>query len=269
MERLIVVVSFLVISFFAVAQDSVLKQLEESPRHQEWVIINNGDKEIHSFIVYPEVETKAMAIIVVHENRGLTDWVRSMADQMAAEGYIAIAPDLLSDFSDNFKKTSDFPVSDDARTAIYQLDPDQVMSDLVAVQTYGQEIPASNGKTAIMGFCWGGSTTFRFATQAYELEAALVFYGSGPKEQAEINEIDTPVYGFYGSKDTRVNATIDETAKMMEVAKKLYNYEIYEGAGHAYMRAADLPDADEASIAAKKASMERIRYIFERASEEE
>lgn len=259
----IYILIFTISSLFAAnAQDYALKQLDESPRHQEWVVINNGDREITTFIVYPEVSEKTMAVILIHENRGLTDWVRSMADQIAAEGYIALAPDLLSDFSETFKKTSDFPVSDDARAAIYQLNAEQVIDDLKAVQAYAQEIPASNDKTAVMGFCWGGSTTFSFATKAFELEAALVFYGTGPKDQEDFYSIETPVYGFYGSKDERVNATIESTAQMMKVAGKSYDYVIYEGAGHAYMRAADAPDADEASKAAKAATMAKIRQLF-------
>jgi carboxymethylenebutenolidase len=262
MKRISFLVFSLFLAFTSQAQDFALTQLESSPRHQEWQIINNGDKEIHSFIVYPEVSEKATVVIVIHENRGLTDWVRSFADQLAAEGYIAIAPDLLSDFSENFKKTSDFPVSDDARAAIYELKPDQVDKDLLAIQAYGQELSASNGKTAVIGFCWGGSTTFRFATKAFELEAAMVFYGTGPKEQADYTTIETPVYGFYGENDERVNSTIPDSKKMMEIVGKSYEYAIYDGVGHAFMRAADAPDADDNAKAAKKAAMIKIKEIL-------
>jgi carboxymethylenebutenolidase len=254
----------LFLAYNSQSQDFALAQLEASPRHQEWQIINNGDKKINSFIVYPEVSEKATVVIVIHENRGLTDWVRSFADQLAAEGYIAIAPDLLSDFSENFKKTSDFPVSDDARAAIYELKPEAVDKDLLAVQAYGQELPASNGKTAVVGFCWGGSTTFRFATKAFELEAAMVFYGTGPKEQAEYATIETPVYGFYGQNDERVNSTIPESKKMMDIVGKSYHYVIYDGVGHAFMRAADAPDADDSAKAAKKAAMTKINEILKK-----
>uniref|UniRef100_UPI0040496FDA dienelactone hydrolase family protein n=1 Tax=Fulvivirga sp. TaxID=1931237 RepID=UPI0040496FDA len=262
MKKFLIIIIALFFALTSKSQDFALAQLESSPRHQEWQIINNGDKEIHSFIVYPEVSEKATVVIVIHENRGLTDWVRSFADQLAAEGYIAIAPDLLSDFSQNFKRTSDFPVSDDARAAIYELKPDQVDDDLLAIQAYGQELPASNGKTAVMGFCWGGSTTFRFATKAVELEAAMVFYGTGPKEQAEYATIETPVYGFYGKNDERVNSTIPDSKKMMDIVGKSFDYAIYEGVGHAYMRAADAPDADDNAKAAKKASMTKIKEIL-------
>src|SRR4051794_36784690 len=81
---------------FATAQDWAKAKLDKSPRHYEWVDVTNGSRKVHSFIVYPEVSNKAIAVIVIHENKGLTDWVRSVADQFAAAGYIAIAPDLLS-----------------------------------------------------------------------------------------------------------------------------------------------------------------------------
>ncbi len=132
---------------------------------------------------------RAVAVIVIHENRGLTDWVRSMADQLAGKGYIAIAPDLLSDFNQDYSRTSDFPSSDDARNAIYELNPDQVLKDLDAVYAYVEKLSAGNGKVAVAGFCWGGSQTFRYATHNPEIVAALVFYGTGPDQLEAIKKL--------------------------------------------------------------------------------
>lgn len=246
----------------AFSQDFALKQLDNSPRHHEWVEIPLGNRSIRSFVAYPETSTNAPAVLVIHENRGLTDWVRSFADQLAAEGYLAIAPDLLSDFSAEMKNTDDFATSDDARNAIYQLDPEQVTQDLKAVRTYVADVPASNGKVAVMGFCWGGSQTFRFATNSDEIEAALVFYGTAPDEYAAIERISVPVYGFYGGDDQRVNATIEKTAEMMKKAGNTYGYEIYPGAGHAYMRRGDEPESEAANKQARDKSMERVMKIL-------
>src|SRR5471030_3542567 len=91
----------------ASAQDFVKKRLDNSPRHHEWVKVKQGDRTVHCFVVYPEVKNKATAVLVIHENKGLTDWVRSVADQLAEAGYIAIAPDLLSGMGPNGGKTSD------------------------------------------------------------------------------------------------------------------------------------------------------------------
>ena len=262
MKKILILAALVFSADTIFGQDFAIQQLENSPRHHEWAEISYDDRIVHTFVAYPEVSENALAVIVIHENRGLTDWVRSFADQMAEAGYIALAPDLLSGFSEKFQKTSDFPVSDDARSAIYELDPDQVTQDLLAVQQYAQGLDAANGKTAVMGFCWGGSNTFRFATNAQNLEAALVFYGTAPKEQSELARIKTPVYGFYGGNDNRVNATIEATEQMMKAEEKFYEYEIYEGAGHAFMRRGDDPEGDAPNKAARDQAWEKIKSIL-------
>lgn len=242
------------------AQDFALEQLEESPRHHEWVSVESGDRSVHSFVAYPETDTPTAAIVVIHENRGLTDWVRSFADQLAARGYIAVAPDLLSGFSADFDRTSAFSSSDAARDALYQLDPDQVTSDLQSVRAYAEALPSSNGTTAVMGFCWGGSQTFRFATHSSDIAAAMVFYGSPPESGFE--NITAPVYGFYGENDERINSTIPETDEIMSELGKTYEYEIYDGAGHAYMRSGDDPDGSAANKSARDASWQRLERLL-------
>lgn len=262
MKNLLITVFLVAAYLTAPAQDFALTQLENSPRHQEWVEVTYDGRTVHSFVVYPENPANTQTVIVIHENRGLTDWVRSFADQLAAAGYLAIAPDLLSEFSSELEKTSDFASSDAARNAIYELDPLQVTNDLDAVYNYIKEVPASNGAVSIIGFCWGGSQSFRYATHNPDLKAALVFYGTAPEEQEAINKIDVPVYGFYGENDQRVNSTIARTEEMMEAAENKYEYEIYDGAGHAYMRQGDDPEADEDTKNARDASWERVKEIL-------
>lgn len=244
------------------AQDFALKQLESSPRHHEWVEIPSGDRTLHAFVVYPEVSTNTLAVVVLHENAGLTDWVRSFSDQLAEKGFLVIAPDLLSSFDENHKKTSDFSAGDAARSAIYQLNPDQVTQDLEAARNFIANDPSSNGKTVIMGFCWGGAETFRFVTNNSEVLAGMVFYGSPPKTLEEIQKISVPVYGFYGGNDQRINATIPETEEWMKKAGKTFDYVIYPGAGHGYMRQGDSPTATPANIDAKEQSWQRIVEIL-------
>lgn len=258
--QLFIFIAFCTSSAFA--QDFALEQLENSPLHHEWVEVKNGERTVHSFVAYPQASEATLAVIVIHENRGLTDWVRSFADQVAGAGYLAIAPDLLSGFEEEHDRTSDFESSDAARNAIYQLDPDQVTKDLLAVKQYIAAIPSSNGKVAVMGFCWGGSRTFRFATNAPGLSAALVFYGSAPEDEEKIKKITAPVYGFYGGNDERINATIPGTEKMMKTHNKTYQYEIYEGAGHAFMRSGDDPEGSPENKAARNKSWERIKLIL-------
>lgn len=262
MKSLLFVIASFLLTPGLMAQDYAIEQLENSPRHHEWVEIEYDGRTVHSFAAYPETNEETLAVIVIHENRGLNDWARSFTDQVAAAGYIAIAPDLLSGFSDEYDKTSDFSTSDGAREALYTLDPDQITSDLKAVQEYIQNIPASDGEVVVAGFCWGGSQTFRFATNSDIPEAFMVFYGSAPEDPKAVQNISAPVYGFYGENDQRINSGIPAIEEMMNEYGKTYEYEIYDGAGHAFMRAGDEPNADQASKAARDAAWDRLKNLL-------
>lgn len=242
-------------------QDSI-DRLNDSPRHQEWVEVKNGDKTIHTFVVYPQTNEPAPVVVLIHENKGLNDWARSMADQVAEAGYIAVAPDLLSEFSTDIEQTSDFATPDDATKAIGQLNPEQVMSDLDAVAAWSETIPASNGKLASAGFCWGGARSFEFAASSDALDMAMVFYGTGPTDAELYEDIDVPVYGFYGGADERVNATIDTSKQEMEAAGKTYEPVIYDGAGHAFMRLGEDPNGEPANITARNEAFDRMKELL-------
>ncbi len=239
MRELIVVAAALLLSLPMAAQDWARQNLEKSPRHGEWVQIKHDNRTVSTFVVYPESKEKAPVVIVIHEIFGATDWSRSMADQLAAKGYIAVAPDLLSGMGPNGGKSSDFPSVDAAREANSKLDPSQVTADLNAVADYAKKIPASNGKLAVVGFCWGGGQSFRFATNRKDLTAAFVFYGEGPKD---VSGITAPVYGFYAGKDARIDATLPETIEAMKKVGKKFEPVTYEGAGHGFMRAGEDPN---------------------------
>lgn len=225
------------------AQEPALERLNASPRHHEWVAIEQGDRAVHTFVVFPESSEKTLAVLVIHENRGLTDWVRSVADQVAEAGYIALAPDLLSGMGPDGGRTADFPDSNAARDGIYALAQEQVTADLHAVADYAKSLPAASGKLAVMGFCWGGSQTFHFATQREDLAAAMPFYGTAPQDEALLAQIACPVYGFYGGADARVTATLEGTAEAMRKLGKTYEPVTYEGASHGFMRRGEGADA--------------------------
>jgi carboxymethylenebutenolidase len=241
----------------ALLQDPSKERLEKSPRHQEWVTVKNGDRTVHAFVVYPEVKDKALAVVLIHENRGLSDWVRAVADRLAEHGYIALAPDLLSGMAPGGGKTSDFASGDAAREAISKLPPDQVTGDLNAVCDYAVKIPACTGKVAVAGFCWGGTQTFRFATNRAELAAAFVFYGSGPTDKDAIAKIKCPVYGFYGGNDARINETVPKSKELMKDAGKTYDPVTYEGAGHGFLRAGEDAKATDANRKAHEEAWKR------------
>jgi carboxymethylenebutenolidase len=225
------------------SQDWAKQKLEKSPRHGEWVKLKHDNRTVDAFIVYPESKAKAPAIVVIHEIFGLTDWVRSVADELAANGYIAIAPDLLSGMGPNKGGSSEFSGQQDAMKAISSLDPNQVTADLNAAADYVKKLPSSNGKIAVAGFCWGGGQSFRFATNRKDLRAAFVFYGPPP---TNISSITAPVYGFYGGNDSRISSTIPATEAAMKDAGKKYDPVTYEGAGHGFMRAGEDPANDAA-----------------------
>jgi carboxymethylenebutenolidase len=220
------------------AQEWAKTRLEASPRHHEYVPLKHGDRTVQAFVVYPEIKTKAPVIVLIHEIFGLSDWAKEMADELAAQGFIAVAPDLLSGFGPNGGGSSEFSSQDAAVKAVSALDPAVVTADLDAAADYGKQLPAANGKIAVTGFCWGGGKSFAFATHRKDLSAAFVFYGPGP---ADVTSITAPVYGFYAGNDARIGATIPGTTGAMKAAGKKYEPVTYDGAGHGFMRAGEDP----------------------------
>ncbi len=245
----------------ALAQDWAKAKLDKSPRHSEWIDLKNGDRTVKTFVVYPEVKAKAPVVLVIHEIFGLTDWAKNLADELAAAGYIAIAPDLLSAPG---KDTSSYPDQGAAIKAISALPDAQVMADLDAAADYAAKIPAANGILTVTGFCWGGGKAFAYANHNPKLKASYVFYGTGPEKAAEAAQIKCPVYGFYAEDDARIGATLPPTSKVMQEAGKTFEPVTYPGAGHGFMRAGAAPDATEANRKARDAAWERWKSLLKK-----
>ena len=244
----------------AAGQDWAKQVLDKSPRHQEWVKITYGKRTVSAFVVYPEVKDKAPVVILIHEIFGLSDWARSMADDIAAAGYIVIAPDLLSGFGPNGGGSDAFASQSDTTKAVSLLDADVVTADLDAVADYGKKLPAANGKLAVVGFCWGGSKSFLYATHRHDLSAAFVFYGGPPKD---LSTITAPVYGFYAGNDARITATVPDTTTAMKAAGKKYDPVIYDGAGHGFMRAGEDPANTNAdNVKARQEGLKRLLALL-------
>jgi carboxymethylenebutenolidase len=220
------------------AQDWAKTRLDASPRHHEYVPLKHGSRTVQALVVYPETKSKTSVVILIHEIFGLSDWAKEMADELAGQGFIVIAPDLLSGYGPNGGGSSAFADQDATVKAVSALDPDGVLADLDAAADYGKNLPAANGKLAVAGFCWGGSKTFAFATHRKDLSAAFVFYGTGP---ADVSGVTAPVYGFYAGNDARVGATVPATTAAMKAAGKTYEPVTYDGAGHGFMRAGEDP----------------------------
>ncbi len=247
----------------AFGQDWAKASLDKSPRHREYVSIKAGGRTVNTFVVYPETSRKAPVVVMIHEIFGLSDWAKSMADEIAAQGYIVLAPDLLSGTGPNGGGTDSYPGMDAITKAVSGLPAEQVLSDLDAVADYGLKLPAANGKLAAAGFCWGGGKTFAFATHRSDLRAALVFYGPPPPDATAMAKIAAPVYGFYGANDARIDATIPGTVDAMKAAGKRYEPVTYTDAGHGFMRAGEAPDATAANKKARDDGFKRLTSLLQ------
>ena len=257
MKRFIPLLAALVFAALGLhAQDWAKAKLEKSPRHQEWVKIKHGSREVNCFVVYPEVKDKATTIVLIHEIFGLTDWAREMADELAADGYIVIAPDLLYGSVTNGGTEELIKSGGNVGKAIQGLPPAQITADLDAAADYAAKLDASNGKVVVAGFCWGGGQSFRFATDNTVVKAAFVFYGT-PPGAGDMARINCPVYGFYAGNDARVTATVPRATEQMKAAGKIYEPVTYDGAGHGFMRAGEAPDANDANKKARDAAFQR------------
>src|SRR5262245_33004692 len=164
-------------------------RLDAVTTHGEWVYVkkSSGDS-VRAYVAYPERKDKAPAVIVIHEIFGLTDWEPTVGDRLAGKGYLAIVPDLLSS---RFGTTP--PAQDSGRKLTAQLEPEKVTADLDAVYRYVDGLPSvRKGSIGVMGFCWGGGQTFRYATNNPALKDAVVCYGPNP-DTTTLGRIQAPI----------------------------------------------------------------------------
>ncbi len=214
----------------------VAARLAKSSRHGEWVVIRTGPADsVKAWVVYPERSTKAPVVVVVHEIFGLSTWVRGVADQLAADGYIAIAPDLLTTKATPMAG-SDTLTQAVATTAIRTLQTADVNRQLAAVGQYGMSLPAAEKRYGVVGFCWGGSTSFMHAVASPPgLGAAVVYYGTSPADSL-LSRVKVPVLGLYGGDDARVDATVPPAEAAMRALGKTFEPHTFAGAGHGFLR---------------------------------
>lgn len=235
-------------------EEHAARALKESSRHQEWVDIKMPDGTLlNSFVVYPERRTSAPVVIVIHDIRGMSDIARAAGDQLAQDGFIAIVPDFLSGKGPNGGGTDSLGAG--VGQAIRTLTAEEVNARLNAAMAYGKSLPASNGKTGVTGFCWGGGSTFAFAAAQPELNAAVVFYGPTPGTpetfETVLANVKAPVLGLYADNDARINNVLPEVDAAMKKLGKSYERHIYADSGHGFMgaqnrSAANLKAAQEA-----------------------
>jgi carboxymethylenebutenolidase len=217
----------------------------QSPRHREQVVVKHDGRAISTLVVYPDTKDKKPVILLVHDSAGVTDWFRSFADQVAAMGYVVLAPDLLSDAA--------LPAGK------------QVVADLDAVADYGVKLSASNGTLFAAGIGWGGTQSFRFAAERSDLAAALVFCGASPDKDS-IARIKGSVFGFYAASDERVNTTVPPAQAAAKSAGVVFEAVTYDGVGPGFMQSGDAPDAKSADKLARGYAMERMKSVLDMVS---
>jgi len=240
--------------------------LENTPRHHEWVSIDRagGETPISAFVAFPERKDKAPVVVLIHEIYGLTDWIRAVADSLAAAGFIVIAPDFLTGRGPGGGDSSAFTSRDDVVKAVRGLTPAEVTGILDASSRYGTALPAATDRLATVGFCWGGTQSFFYATESPGLDAAVVYYGTSP-DSARLGKLRAAVLGLYGEDDARVNVTVEPAAAELRRLGKNFVSHTYPGAGHGFLRAQTSREGAnlEASRQAWPATIEHLRRYLE------
>jgi carboxymethylenebutenolidase len=210
---------------------------QESPRHRERVEVKNGGRAIATLVVYPETKDKKPVVLLIHDSAGVTDWFQRFADQVAAMGYVVLAPNLLPS-------------------------GEQVMEDLNAVADYGIKLPASDGRLFAAGIGWGGTQSFRFAADRSDLAAALVICGASP-DKAAVARVKGTIFGFYAANDERVNATVPPAQAAARAAGVVFEAVTYDGVGPQFMQSGDAPDAKPADKLARGYALERMKSVLD------
>ena len=218
------------------SESTVKDRLETTPRHGEFVDIARPDSvSIRAWISYPERSDKAGVVLVIHEVFGLSDWIRGVCDQLAKEGFIAVAPDLISGMGPGGGGTDSTTSRDQVVGLVHGVSPEMFLARMGVVRDWAVKLPAANGQFATIGFCWGGGRSFAMAGIQPYPKASVVYYGVAP-DSVMILKTRAPVQGHYGGDDARVNATVDPARKSMKKIKRIYEVYTYEGAGHGFLR---------------------------------
>jgi carboxymethylenebutenolidase len=217
------------------------ERLAGSPRDAEWVTIGVDDDSVRAWVVYPAQRENAPVVVAVHDNRGMSNWIRAVADQLAADGFIAIAPDMLSMLPVPRNSDGDSD-PDSVRAVIGQVDQATRDRYAQAFGEWGTRLDGASAKYGIVGFCWGGSTVFAHAVAApASLGAVVVYYGGSPAPE-RLSTVRAPILGLYGEDDARVNQTVPPAAAALKAAGRTFEAHTFAGAGHGFTRSQEARD---------------------------
>jgi carboxymethylenebutenolidase len=207
-----------------------------------------ADKTIKAYLANPKSEIKG-GIIVIHEVWGLVDHIKQVADRYAEAGLVALAPSLLEfpEFNsdqiaemqkDLFNPATRNEVQPVLRKMMAPMqEPDfgkLTVERLKACFDYLYEMPETNHKIVVTGFCFGGSYSFSLATVEPKLTMAIVFYGHADQPTSELKRIKCPVKAFFGENDERLISQLPDLARRMKEAGVDFESTVYPNCGHAF-----------------------------------
>jgi carboxymethylenebutenolidase len=195
--------------------------------HTEWIQYPGQTGQIKAYLARLKEEKKRPAVLVIHENRGLTPHIQDVARRMALEGFLTLAPDALSPMGGTPEDTSQVPA------LIGKLDSEATAKNFVAAVQYLKTHPLSTGKVGCTGFCWGGGMTNQVAVRAPDLVAAVPYYGPQPAAQ-DAPKIKAAMLLHYAGNDERIDRGIPAFEEALKKARVDYKIYIYEGAQHAF-----------------------------------
>jgi carboxymethylenebutenolidase len=209
--------------------------------HSEYVKYLSGKDSITAYLAYPERRDPAPGVIVIHDIYGMSDRLRPAVEKLAREGFVAIGPDLLS------RKGGTPPSSADAQRLISGLNPDTLTMDLDAAAVYLRTLRAVRAdRIGVIGFCWGGGQSFRYATHNPTLRAFVVCYGPAP-DTAALRRIQARGLGVYGENDARIDAGLPDLVAALKRTSVSYHYTVYPGVGHAFLQTREKPEVADSA----------------------
>jgi carboxymethylenebutenolidase len=232
--------------------------LARTPLKHEWVDVPFGGRSLHTWIEYPAGADQAPVVVVMSHEAGLDDWMRAVADQLALQGFIAVAPDILSGRGPRGGNFESFGFPADVIHAMEKLPQDEALRRYKAALEYGLKLPRARQKSAALGVGMGGADSFRFAAAVQTLDAAVAFYGLAPDERA-LTGIKAPLAGFYGEDDPRVMPTVRAAEATMKRLGKAYDVHVYPGATQSFLRSTVEGQNGAAAAAAWPAAVEFLR----------
>ncbi len=185
---------------------------------------------VKGYLSRPKNGNNLGAVIVIHENRGLVDHIKDVARRFAKDGFVALAPDLLS----RLGGTDQYKTGEEAIGAIKKVTQDGVVEDLNSAVAYFKKQSFVNGRVGVVGFCWGGGQSLNFATKCKELNAAVVYYGRNPNPLDLVQNIPCPLLGNYGEDDPNIMPGVEPLREALKKYAKSFDIKVYPGAKHAF-----------------------------------